>query len=329
MEKLIKYKNKEILTKHWCELSDEEFNKIRDEYYKKPDFIDVNKEFVNLYKGGTKHSNITNYYVKDLMSKVLIYYNKWSIEDVLNNKDLTSFFVEKTRTNNKVYPQSNSLIKNIETAFRLGGKGVCSKPSNFPLNTVDEILKKYNVNNYWYDFSCGWGDRLLGSLKNKVNYFGTDPNYLLVERLKNMAIDYKKANNLSRGIIDIKACGSEIFNPEWKNKFGLAFSSPPYFYLEDYKIGNQSYKEGTSYVSWKENYLRPTIHNIYIYIIDNGYFLLNINNFKNYNLIEDTKQIAIEEGFKFKEYYQLKNIKRCKSIGGVNDNSEKIMVFTK
>lgn len=213
--------------------------------------------------------------------------------------------------------------------MRLGGKGVCSKPANFPIKTVDQILEKYNVNNYWYDFSCGWGDRLMGALKNKVNYLGTDPNYLLTERLKKLTLDYKKVNNLNRGIVDIRTQGSESFIPDWENKVGLAFSSPPYFYLEDYKIGNQSFKEGVSYEEWKENYLRPTIKNIKKYLIDNGNFLLNINNFLNYNLVEDTKKIAEQEGFTFVEYYQLDNIKRCNSKNGFNDNSEKIMVFRK
>ena len=211
----------------------------------------------------------------------------------------------------------------------MGGKGVCSKPANFPIKTVDAVLSKYNVNNIWYDFSCGWGDRLMGALKNKVNYLGTDPNYLLTERLDQLAKDYKAVNGLNRGIIKIRTQGSEVFVPEWENKVGLAFSSPPYFYLEDYKIGNQSFKEGVSYEDWKENYLRPTIKNIKRYLVDNGNFLLNINNFLNYNLVEDTKNIAEQEGFKFIENYRLENIKRCKSTQGFNDNSENIMVFRK
>lgn len=326
---VINYKGKTLETKHFYEISDNEFENIKKEYYSKPDFNNVIKEFKNLYKGGTKHSEITKYYVKDLMAKTRIYYDKWSIEEVFECKDLVSFFISKTLENKKIFPDTDSIVKKIETAMRLGGKGVASKPANFPIKTVDEILSKYNVNNYWYDFSCGWGDRLLGALKNKVNYLGTDPNYLLVERLRNMANDYKKANDLNRGIIRISDCGSEVFIPEWENKVGLAFSSPPYFYLEDYKIGKQSYTEGTSYEDWKENYLRPTIKNIKKYLINDGNFLININNFLNYDLVNDTKKIAEEEGFVFIENYQLKNIKRCKSSGGFNDNSEKIMVFKK
>lgn len=243
MEKRIEYNGKELITKHWVEITDEEFEQIRKDYYQKPPFEEVQKEFKNLYNGGVKHSEITNYYVKDLMAKTQIYYNKWSIEDVFNCKDLVASFLARTRYNEKFFPENAPTIKKIETALRVGGKGVASKPSNFPLKTVDMILEKYNVNNYWYDFSCGWGDRLMGALKNKCNYLGTDPNYMLCDRLKKLAVDYKETNELNRGIIQIRCQGSEEFVPEWENKVGLAFSSPPYFYLEDYKIGNQSFKE--------------------------------------------------------------------------------------
>lgn len=273
MNKLIKYAGEELDTVFWCDISDKEFQEIRDDYYRKPDFSLVEKEFKGLYKGNVMHPNITSYYVKDLMAKTKIWYNKWSIEQVFECKDLLAHYVDKVEHNKKVYPDSDSLIKKIETAFRLGGKGIASKPTNFPVKVVDKVLAEYNINNYWYDFSCGWGDRLLGALKNKVNYIGTDPNYLLVDRLKQMVKDYKKVNNLDKGLFQIKAQGSEIFMPEWENKIGLAFSSPPYFYLEDYKIGNQSWKPETTYEQWKENYLRPTIKNIYKYLIPARKFL--------------------------------------------------------
>ena len=45
-----------------------------------------------------------------------------------------------------------------------------------------------------------------------------------------------------------------------------------YYNLEDYQIGEQSYKEGLSYENWKLNYLQPTFQNIYKYLIPGGYF---------------------------------------------------------
>ncbi len=108
--------------------------------------------------------------------------------------------------------------------------------------------------------------------------------------------------------------GSEEFIPQLENQIGFGFSSPPYFNLEDYKIGNQSYKPGVSYEEWKKNYLEPTIKNTYKYLIDDGFFAININNFNNYNdydLVGDTYEIALSSGFKLVDILPMKNITRC------------------
>jgi len=333
-KKEINYKGKKLITSFVAELSDDEFNQLRTDYYKKPSFKDVKNQFVKIYNGGTKNNDITNYYVKDLMAKTLIYYNKWSIEDVFDYKPLLEFFYARTLSNEKVFPPTYDKIKNIETAFRLAGKGVASKPSNFPMKTVDKIINKYNKNNNYYDYSCGWGVRLTSAIKNKVNYFGTDPNYLLTERLNQLANDFMNTIGVNLNV-DIKSQGSEIFVPEWENKMGLSFSSPPYFNLEDYKVGKQSYTDGTTYDEWINNYFKPTIANIYKYLINDGYFIININNIGKNNLIKDTMDIAISNNFKYLCNEQLVNINRCfGAIGkpnecGFNDNSETIMVFTK
>lgn len=319
---VIRYKGETLETKHYEEISDEEFEELKKQYYEKPDFEEVKKQL----KSGLKIDKITNYYFKDIMAKVKIYSCKWSVEDVFENKELVGFFKSKTLDNKDVFPDNHSTIKKIETAIRLGGKGYAKKPTNFPLKTIDEVLEKYNINNNYYDYSCGWGVRLLSALRHNVNYYGTDPNYLLTSRLLELQEDYKKEVECD-SVVDIRTQGSEVFIEEWENTMGLAFSSPPYYNLEDYKIGNQSYKQGVSYEEWKRNYLKPTFENIYCYLVCDGYFLLNINNFKDYTLVEDSIEIAEEIGFKLVGEHELKNIKRCKSNCGFNDNSERILVF--
>lgn len=221
--------------------------------------------------------------------------------------------------------------------------------SNFPLRAAYDIIKKYNINNNYYDFSCGWGSRLLGGLKVGVNYYGTDPNYLLVDRLNDLASQYKEcleafANNKPSNhthlnelgkITDIRSVGSEVFISEWENMMGLAFSSPPYFMLEDYKVGNQSYKPGTSYESWKTGYLNYTIKNIYKYLISGGYFVINVKNFDKYDLVDDVKSIAYDNGFEYLESFTLKNISRCYGVVGESDvrfsktSDEQVFVYQK
>lgn len=137
-------------------------------------------------------------------------------------------------------------------------------------------------------------------------------------------------------ITDIKPQGSEIFVNEWENKVGVAFSSPPYFNCESYRIGKQSYIEGvTTYDEWKNNYLFPTIDNIRRYLIDEGYFLINVKNITNkvgqrgtFNIEDDVKDYALKHGFYFICYEALKVAKRQNFIHK-DSSDEKIMVFKK
>lgn len=330
-QKIITYKGKTLTTTHYLEMSDDLFMQLKQQYYEKPKYNSIVSDFSLLLSGGVMNSNITNYYFKDLMAKTRLHHSNWSIEDVFEYKPLLEHFYSKVHSNKKVYAHEN-LIDNIETSFRLGGKGTASKPSNYPLDSVYEILRRYNVNNNWYDMSCGWGVRLTGALVKNVNYYGTDPNYILVERLNQLTQDWLNSTK-TRRFVDIRATGSEVLHYDWINKMGLCFTSPPYFFLEDYKIGNQSYKENMSYESWLTNFMEKTIQNCHKYLVDNGILAININDFKSgnvtYSLFQDTFDIAIKNGFSHIETIRLENIERISEKRELNDNSEQIMVFMK
>lgn len=316
-------------TVYYNEISDQLYDDIVSQMYEKPDIELVRQQMRDIYfNGNTQNNYITDYYFKDLMYDTKIYYNKWSIAEMLQSKDLVGTFVKKIETNEKVFPKNQPLINNFKTALRLSGKGIASQVSNFPMNVADMIIEAYNTNGNYYDFSCGWGVRLTSAMKHCINYYGTDPNFKLVDRLNEYAVEFQK-NTLTRSTVKLYCQGSEIFIPELENKIGLAFSSPPYFYLEDYKWGNQSWKEGVSYQNWLENYLKPTLENIYRYLTDNGFLCFNINNFDKYMLVDDTKKIAESVGFKLFNCICLENIQRCNSNGNLNDNSERIMIFVK
>ena len=325
---IITYNGKSFETKFYEPISEEYYQELKKEYFKKPDIEEVKDQIYKLSQGSIQNNKITSYYFKDIMAKVRLYSCKFSVEEVFDCKDLVSFFIAKTRENTKVFQEDETMINKITKSIQLGGKGCALFPTQFPIKTINDVLNFYNINGNYYDFSCGWGVRLTGALTHRINYFGTDPNYLLTEKLNQFANDYKSVIR-TNSTVDIRTQGSQYFIPEWENKIGLAFSSPPYFYLEDYKIGDQSYTEGTSYDSWKSDYLKPTFENIYKYLIDDGYFLLNINNFDKFKLAEDSIKLAQEVGFHLIGYHTLENIKRCKSSGGFNDNSEKIFVFNK
>ena len=323
----ITHKGKTLHTNHWHPLTSEECLALKEAYYTKPSKDKVNSNFKCIAKGGTQVAAITNHYVKDLMAKVKLLSPRWSIEEVFENDDLIRYFWSRVLSSDKVYPKDKSDICNFETALRLSGGGVAMKPSNFPMKSVDYILDNYNVNGNYYDFSCGWGVRMLSSMKNEVNYFGTDPNHLLVDRLNSMHKDYCAVNDVKHKS-EIICSGSEVFHPQWENKMGLAFSSPPYFSLEDYKIGDQSYKPGMNYQTWLNSYLKPTIENIYRYLIDGGYLVINVKDFEEFKLCADTRRIVEEMGFTYVDSVSLKNITRPSAKVDLNTD-EVMMVFQK
>ena len=313
---------------HWEDITEEKRKELSDLYYRKPKYEDVVREFKKVSGGNNK---ITRYYFKDLMAKVKMARAKWTIEEVFQSREVLGIFVGRVH-NQKFFTDdhTNSEMTKIETAIRVGGAGIAYKPANFPLKTIDGILARYNSNGNYYDYSCGWGARLLSSLRNGVNYYGTDPNYELTERLDQLAKDYQKECGFFCPNVDIRTSGSEVYHPEWEGKMGLAFSSPPYFNLEDYRIGEQSVKLNPEYADWLENYMRPTFENIYKYLTPDGHFIINIKNFKKYAMETDARTIAEEVGFKFSHYEVLDVADRPNTFKKDElDLSEKIQVFTK
>ena len=64
-------------------LTDEEFKRIDIDYYKKPDFSLVEKQLKSITNGGTRMNMIYEYYLKEVMSKVIGAGASWSIYDGL------------------------------------------------------------------------------------------------------------------------------------------------------------------------------------------------------------------------------------------------------
>lgn len=322
--KTIQYNGAEIETEYWCEVSNEERLQLKEEFFSKPTKEELNVQFKRLHKGGPKMDKVNRYYFRELMAKTKLNDSHWTVEEVFESNDLIGLFKSRVESGSKkTFQESRTLAQNIEKA--IGLSSYARFPTNYPLQSIEKVLEKYNVNNNWYDFSCGWGARLIGAMRNNINYFGTDPNYLLTKKLYELAADYSEINKV-KSSVDIRTIGSQFYVREWVGTMGLAFSSPPYFNLEDYKIGDQSYKPGTNYSDWKENYLRPTIQNIYYYLIKDGYFLINIKNLKDYPLVLDTLKIAKECGFIHKETLSMDdNIQRP----NISDYSEPILVFQK
>tara|TARA_R110002096_G_scaffold289955_1_gene484223 strand:- start:381 stop:1427 length:1047 start_codon:yes stop_codon:yes gene_type:complete len=323
----ITYLDKTFTTTHFLNISDAKCAELRGQFYSKPSINKVNEQFTKLANGGKMVDKIVDYYLKGVMSKARLSTSKWSIDEFFKCNDLIRFAYGKIKNCSEFYKSTDTDIKNIKMVLRLSPSGTAAKVSNFPYKTMIQILDKYNVNNNYYDFSCGWGVRLLATLSHKINYFGTDPNSELVPQLQSMGDDFKNITGCGNSV-DIRCIGSENLVTDWVNKIGLAFSSPPYFDLEYYNIGEQSINNN-NYQEWLGKYWENTVNNIDKYLINGGYFILNMKNIKKHNTLDDMCDIIKNKGFTFVENLELKNINRIAlKNAGVNSN-EVLAVFRK
>jgi len=327
MKTRINYLGKSFETTHYSNISDELCLEIKRQFYEKPSKELVNLQFNKLYYGGKKTNYITDYYIKEAMSNARLSTSKWSVKEFFECNDLIRFAYGKIKNCSDFYKDTDSDINNIKTVLRLSPSGTAAKVSNFPYQTMIDILSKYNVNNNYYDFSCGWGIRLMSSMSKDVNYFGTDPNEELTSVLDLLAKDFKEATKSSSNV-EIKTIGSETYVPEWRNRIGVAFSSPPYFDLEHYSGKNQS-TENVNYNQWIDGYWKLTVDNINEYLINGGYLLLNMKNIKKHNTLDDMCEVIKNKGFVFVEELELKNINRIFLKQNNKNSNESIVVFRK
>ena len=131
-----------------------------------------------------------------------------------------------------------------------------------------------------YDYSAGYGGRLLGitTSKLKFNYTGIDPNTETIGHLNYLSdLIYDTVGN--RGTI-VKSV-SEEYEPY--GGVDLAFSSPPYFNLEKYcDEPTQCMNRYTTLDEWFEGYVVPTMRNIHKGLNPDGVFATNIADYKSY-----------------------------------------------
>ena len=335
----IDYLGKVYRTTIHRDLTDDEYRSVVEGIRSRPSLYEVRSQLASLPHGGDDIGKIYAYYVRDIAYKTRLVYNNWSIDEALRHKPLMEFFAGKVEENKKVFPDTLPLWKKIETAFRLCGFRTCSKPANFPIGAIDSLLRRFcpDGGNY-YDFSCGWGTRLLSSLRNRVAYFGTDPNDELVPKLREMADEYRRVCH-EEVPSDIRCAGSETFIPEWEGIMDFAFSSPPYFSLEDYRIGEgQSYHEGMEYGEWVSRYVRPTVENCARYLKPGGVFGYNVKNNPKYiphDMEGDWEDTTLSNGFEPIEVVRMRNGSRVsghRHSGGentilVHDGDESIFLY--
>ena len=130
--------------------------------------------------------------------------------------------------------------------------------------------------------------------------------------------------------------GSEDFKPEQTEFVDFAFTSPPYFNLEQYtEEDSQCYVKYPTLESWFEGYVRPTIKNIYSMLKYDRYYAVNIADFNvngvRVEFVDKWIEISKEEGFEYVNNISMREqARRGNGHDKVkNEKREGIFVFVK
>ena len=231
---------------------------------------------------------------------------------------------------NKVF-SSPTKVLNMRTLYFKVSRFYWNTPINFTPIRAKAIYEKFcPPNGIIYDYSAGYGGRMLGALSSSHNftYIGTDPNqntYYNLLQLGKYIEDVSHRKN-SYKIYNIQSEKLLLKN----NSIDFIFSCPPFFKKEIYSNQlTQSTNNYPIYQDWLEYYVRPTIKNCYLALKQDGVYGVDIVNYyysgKKIELVKDWIKIAEEEGFIFRQSYQIKsNMRKQKK-----EDIEKIYIFTK
>jgi hypothetical protein len=152
-----------------------------------------------------------------------------------------------------------------------------------------------------YDYSAGYGGRLLGisSSRMNYNYVGIDPNTETFENLQYLSSLISEAYGRTSTLhCDV----SENFQPK---DIDLAFSSPPYFNLEKYcDEPTQCMVRCSTVDEWFELYVVPTMQRIHQGLNSDGVFATNIADYKitntqKYQVVDRWISTAEQMGFQY------------------------------
>tara|TARA_R110002051_G_scaffold319101_3_gene402635 strand:+ start:792 stop:2375 length:1584 start_codon:yes stop_codon:yes gene_type:complete len=221
-------------------------------------------------------------------------YRHHSTFDIDNMPDGRTYSIRMYKKGRKIFPSGFK-------AFRIG---YIQPAVNFPPATAKYLYERYteyiteNRQIKIYDPSSGWAGRILGAMScrddRSIHYIGTDPNpdnFFSdgTSRYSNVADFYNtetyRGNSFfsETNTYEIYQLGSEVIhqNEDFKKHKGsidVVFTSPPYFNREAYSEDEaQSYKKyGSSYASWRDGFLVPTLNTCCEWLKPGGYLLWNI-----------------------------------------------------
>jgi hypothetical protein len=286
-KKLTKQYIESLSKQERIDLIDPIFNLLRDIGWLYPDDDSyINKEWKRLLDYNPDLSNIDLFNNSSLATKICKYFCKKfylatengenTMIDNFNNDDTLKKLIYNRLglewiDEDKRGPGVNEAFNLSFRMFVQGQRStsLVSSISIFKPSIAKYMYLKYsNEGDTVYDYSAGWGGRLLGATSCGRKYIGVDP--WTTDELQNMA-DYLK--------LDIRLIndGSENIKLE-ENSIDFSFSSPPYYNQEYYsKDSNQAYNNGEDY--FYNTYWKNTLENVRYMLKPGKWFGLNVKNY--------------------------------------------------
>jgi len=303
------------------------YHKYNEDYLKKI-LIDFYEQQLNLSDFTIESRNINkilNYFFEDLLYRAKSKNGKYSPNEIISNDELLRIALDYIDKHRNFYQQKSD-VANLRDFFF--SSSMVGKVTNFNPVIARKIYERFVPfdDAIIFDYSCGFGSRMLGALssKYKYHYIGVEPYEELYQRLLFFSkwIVSTLLNGSSSSLYNL---GSEIFIPDLKGKIDISFSSPPYFNYETYTdCDTQSYIRYPSYDKWLEKYVAETLKNIFNYTKDGGLHLANLEDTKRIKIIYDWIEIALSIGFKLERIEEIPTKKRL-----TNKNQSKLLILRK
>lgn len=253
----------------------------------------------------------------------------YKFESDHNLKRAIEFCLKHKKSKSPVTPSG------IKDGLEMLGGNVAT---NFKPMNAKALIEYYTPEGgNFFDFSCGFGGRMLGCLSSKKNftYYGVEPN---TDTYKNLLMLGKAIESVTgrENSFKILCQGSEDIEVKNEGTVDFSFSSPPYFNLEAYcQEDTQCYLKFPDIEDWYEGYVRPTIKNIFKMTRTGGKYAVNIADFKvgsnKVSFVDRWLRISEEEGFTFEKYISMK-LQARRGVGHTENERSKqegIYVFSK
>lgn len=227
-----------------------------------------------------------------------------SVGNTLGKKK-AHYMVRLYRTDTRIFPEGMR-------SFRIS---MCQYATNFPALVARALYERYTQGvqrPIIWDPSAGWAGRLAGAIisNNRPLYIGCDPNsdHLWTDESGGQHSKYTeiaayydtlKPFDPASEVLFIP-CGSEVMRDqpafqEYRGKVDVVFTSCPYFSKEVYSDDpEQSATKFSTFDSWCEGFLKPTIETAAEWLKPGGVLLWNIADIKLGNKMFPLEKMSIQ-----------------------------------